>query len=260
MKPTVGFFEFSCCEGCKLQVLELEDQLLDILSLVDIVEGREIMDKQAEHMTIAFVEGSITRSSEIPRLEEIRKKCDILIAIGACACIGGINAIKNQYTEEDVRKYVYKDQADYWTDTIPTRPLRTYVDVDYELHGCPVSGDEFLSVVKALLTGQKPHIKDYPLCVECKLKENVCLFHRGQFCLGPVVRAGCDAACPSLGDGCEGCRGLITNPNVNAHVETLAEHGLTVKDILDRFTLFGNYVREERELDLIPPESLRRPG
>ena len=61
MKPTVGFFEFSCCEGCKLAVLEMEDHLLDLLALVDIVEGREIMDEQVEHMTIAFVEGSITR-------------------------------------------------------------------------------------------------------------------------------------------------------------------------------------------------------
>ncbi len=258
MKPTVGFFEFSCCEGCKLAVLEMEDRLLNILDLVDIVEGREIMDDVAEHMTIAFVEGSITRESEIPRLKAIREKADVLIAIGACATIGGINAIKNSYTEPDVRKYVYGEQADFWKDTIPTRPLRTYVTVDYELQGCPINGEEFLSVVQALLKGEKPHIKDYPLCVECKLKENVCLFDKGQFCLGPIVRAGCGALCPSLGDGCEGCRGLISNPNVNAHVDTLIEHGLTVEDVMKRFTMFGNFVREERELDLKPTGVTRR--
>ena len=258
MKPTVGFFEFSCCEGCKLAVLEMEDRLLDLLALVDIVEGREIMDDLADHMTIAFVEGSITRESEIPRLQAIRDKCDILIAIGACASMGGVNAIKNAYTEADVRKYVYGDQADYWTDTIPTRPLRACVDVDYELQGCPIDGNEFLSVVKALLTGQTPKIKDYPMCVECKLKENICLFDKGEFCLGPVARAGCDAICPSHGDGCEGCRGLIPNPNVGAHVDTLAEYGLTVEDILKRFTLFGNYVREELELELTPSGKSRR--
>jgi len=258
VKPTVGFFEFSCCEGCKLAVLELEEEILGILSLVDIVEGREIMDDRAEHMTVAFVEGSITRSSEIPRLKAIREKCAVLVAIGACATIGGINAIKNQYTEEDVRQYVYRDKGHYWADTIPTRPLREYVKVDLELYGCPINGREFLEAVTALLTGQTPRVKDYPLCVECKLKENVCLFHKGQFCLGPVVRAGCDAICPTLGDACEGCRGLISEPNVNAHVGTLAEHGLTAEDILKRFTMYGNYVREERKLDLIPPEALRR--
>jgi sulfhydrogenase subunit delta len=255
VKPTVGFFEFSCCEGCKLQILEMEDQLLDILSLVDIVEGREIMDDQADHMTIAFVEGSITRESEIPRLEEIRGKCDLLIAIGACATMGGVNAIKNRHKEEDVRSIVYGDKAHLWTDTIPTRPLSECVKVDYELQGCPVNGGEFLSVVKALLTGQTPHIKDYPQCMECKLKENVCLFDKGEMCLGPVVRAGCDVICPTLGQGCEGCRGLISNPNLSAQIDVLAEHGLTVKDVLDNFTLFGNYPRVERRLGISTSES-----
>ncbi len=248
MKPTVGFFEFSCCEGCKLQVLELEDQLLDILALVDIVEGREIMDDTADHMTIAFVEGSVTRESEIPRLEDIRRRCDLLIAIGACATIGGVNAMKNRRVEEELRAAVYGDRAHYWTDTIPARPLSACVSVDYELHGCPIGGDEFLSVVKALLTGQTPRIKDYPQCMECKLKENVCLFQQGQICLGPVVRAGCDVACPTLGQACEGCRGLISNPNVDAQADVLAESGLSVKDILDRFGMFGNYSRVERRL------------
>ncbi len=258
MKPTVGFFEFSCCEGCKLAVLEMEDHLLDLLALVDIVEGREIMDEQVEHMTIAFVEGSITRESEIPRLQEIRGKCDILIAMGACASMGGVNAMKNSLSEQDARDYVYGDKADYWTDTIPTRPLRTYVKVDYTLQGCPIHGPEFVSVVQALLAGQEPIIKDYPQCVDCKLKENVCLFDKGESCLGPVVRAGCDAICPSLGDGCEGCRGLISNPNVNAHVDTLSERGLSVEDIMKRFTLFGNYLREERDLELAPSGRPRR--
>ncbi len=71
----------------------------------------------------------------------------------------------------------------------------------------PSTASEFLAVVKALLQGREPKIPDYPMCVECKLKENVCMYDKGKTCLGPIARAGCDAICPTYGDGCEGCRG-----------------------------------------------------
>ena len=74
----------------------------------------------------------------------------------------------------------------------------------------------------------------------------MCLFHVGKFCLGPVVRAGCDAICPTFGSGCEGCRGLISNPNEDAMKDVLADAGLTVEDVLSRFTMFNAYQMQER--------------
>jgi sulfhydrogenase subunit delta len=100
--------------------------------------------------------------------------------------------------------------------------------------------------VKALLLGKKPPIPDYPLCVECKLKENVCLFTRGQVCLGPVTRAGCDAICPTYGQSCEACRGYITNPNDTSMRNLLAEHEMSVDEITTMYTMFTAYqVREK---------------
>jgi sulfhydrogenase subunit delta len=40
-KPKVAFFDFSCCEGCQLMVLNCEPELLDIAGAVDIVNFRE---------------------------------------------------------------------------------------------------------------------------------------------------------------------------------------------------------------------------
>jgi len=137
-----------------------------------------------------------------------------------------------------VRRYVYGDKAD-WYETYAARPIGDVVEVDAVIPGCPIDREEFVKVVKNLLLGKKPGIPDYPVCVECKLKENVCLFHVGKFCLGPVTRAGCDAICPTYGDGCEGCRGLIPEPNENAMHEALEEAGLTVKEILSRFTMYN---------------------
>ena len=79
-----------------------------------------------------------------------------------------------------------------------------------------------------------------------QLKENECLLLLGKPCLGPVTRAGCDAICPTFGSGCEGCRGLIPNPNENAMRDVLDEAGLTVEDILSRFTMFNTYQVQAR--------------
>ncbi len=168
----------------------------------------------------------------------------MLVALGACAHLGGINAIRNAQPLDDVRHYVYGDKAE-WYETYPARPISAVVKVDAVIPGCPIDRNEFLEVVKALLLGKKPAIPDYPMCVECKLQENVCLFHKGGFCLGPVTRAGCGAICPTYGDGCEGCRGLIPDPNRNAMSEVLVENGLTVEAMLARWTMFGTYQQME---------------
>jgi coenzyme F420-reducing hydrogenase gamma subunit len=140
----------------------------------------------------------------------------------------------------DVRRWVYGDAAD-WYDTYPARPLSAVVKVDAVIPGCPIDRDEFVEVVKALLAGKKPPLPDYPICVECKLKGNVCLYHVGGDCLGPVTRAGCGAICPTYGDGCEGCRGPIPHPNRNAMQDVLTEAGLTVEQMMGRFTMFNAY-------------------
>jgi coenzyme F420-reducing hydrogenase gamma subunit len=61
-------------------------------------------------------------------------------------------------------------------------------------------------------------------------------------CLGPVTRAGCGAICPTYGNSCEGCRGLVDDPNLNSHKEVLQEHGLTVEQMLNSFRMFDGYM------------------
>jgi len=213
---------------------------------VEIVQFREAISERGEDYAIAFVEGSITRESDEERLKKIREQAAVLVALGACAHIGGVNAIKNLAPLDDVRKYVYGDKAE-WYATYAARPLSAVVKVDAFIPGCPIDREEFIRVVKAALLGKKPPIPDYPLCVECKLKENVCVFHKGGFCLGPITRAGCGAICPTYGDGCEGCRGAISNPNRDAMKNVLAEHGLTVDQVMARMTMFNAYQLQEQK-------------
>ncbi len=77
-KPRVAFFDFASCEGDQLQIVNLEEDLLKVVGAVDVVSFREAMKGHSDNYDIAFVEGSITRRSDEPRLMEIRKNAKIL--------------------------------------------------------------------------------------------------------------------------------------------------------------------------------------
>jgi sulfhydrogenase subunit delta len=246
MKPKVAFLEFTSCEGCQLDALNLDaGELLDLLAAVDIVNFREAMTERADNYDIAFVEGSISRESEIPRLKKIREQAKILVAFGACACIGGINCLKNHVPMDEGLRIVYGDAAKYYN-TIPARPLSAVVPVDYQVRGCPPITGELLKVIKALLLNKKPDIPTYPVCTDCKMAGNVCVFERGMTCLGPVTRAGCSAICVTSGRICWGCRGLIDNPNIDAEKSVLKKYGLTAEQVMEEFKIYDTYAEVPR--------------
>lgn len=244
-RPKVAFFEFTSCEGCQLTVVDSLQTHPELLEAVEIVRFREAMSEKGDDYLVAFVEGSISRQSDEAQLQQIRQRAALVVALGTCAHLGGINAIRNRQDLQSVRRYVYGDKAD-WYETYPARPISAVVPVDAVIPGCPIDRNEFVAVVTALLQGRTPALPDAPVCVECKLKENVCVFQRGLTCLGPVTRAGCGAICPTYGDSCEACRGFISNPNDSSMRDLLAKHGLTVEDITTRYTMFTTYqVREQ---------------
>lgn len=236
-KPRVAFFDFTSCEGCQLTVIDALQTHPELLDVIEIVEFREASSACSDVYDIAFIEGSCTRPSDEARLRTIRETADLVIALGACAHLGGINAIRNRQPLADVRAYVYGDKAD-WYDTYEPRAIDRIIPVDVAIPGCPIDRDEFVRVVSTLLQGRQPVIPDYPLCIECKLRENNCVYQQDRICLGPVTRAGCNAVCPAYGYGCEGCRGLISQPNMEAFRELLAEHGLQMADIEAKFSIF----------------------
>jgi coenzyme F420-reducing hydrogenase gamma subunit len=239
-KPKIAFFDFSSCEGCQLTVVDSLQDHPELLEVVEIVQFREAMTEKGEDYLVAFVEGSCTRQSDEQRLKQIRQQAAIVVALGACAHLGGVNALKSLHPLEEVRRYVYGEKAD-WYETYDARPIDAVIPVDFAIPGCPIDRTEFINCVKALLLGKKPPIPDYPLCVECKLKENQCLFTRNKVCLGPVTRAGCGAICPTYGQSCEACRGFITNPNDSSMRNVLAEHGMSVEEITSIYTMFTAY-------------------
>jgi coenzyme F420-reducing hydrogenase gamma subunit len=241
MKPRLAFFDFTGCEGCQLEAINFETELVELLEHVDIVNFREAMTERSDDYEIAFIDGAISTESDVSRIKKIREQAKILVAMGACASLGGVNCLKNFRPMEENLRIVYGDAARYYS-TIPARPVSAVVPVEYELPGCPMNRQEFLRLAKALLLGKKFELPNYPVCVECKMAGNVCVFDKGGYCLGPVTRAGCSAICVTTGRHCWGCRGLVDDPNVNSEREILQKHGLTVDDILNQFRIFNGYL------------------
>jgi sulfhydrogenase subunit delta len=240
-KPKVAFFDFACCEGCQLQIANLEEDVIGLTQLVDVVEFREVLTAKAPAYDIAFIEGSITRKEDEERLKDIRSRAKLLVAYGQCAVSGGINRLKNHWQSMDeVKKEVYGDHFQMpHLDTYPTKGVDEVVKVDLYIPGCPIDRTEFLRIVKSLVMGKMPRLPNYPVCVECKLKENACLFDLSIVCLGPLARAGCGAICPSNGIPCDACRGTVDNPNKEAMHEILQKYNYTVDEIKKKINLFG---------------------
>jgi len=238
-KPKVGIFDFACCEGCQLQIANMGEDVLAVLGSIDVLEWREVMsEKWGKKLDIAIIEGSITDPHAIKRIKQIRKKAKILIAYGSCATIGGVNGMKNNFDLNDIREYVYGDSYTFFP-TETTKAVHQVVKVDYFVNGCPVYIPEFVAVLKAVLQGIPYYVPDYPVCVECKLNENVCMYDRKVTCLGPVTKAGCNSWCINNGNICYGCRGMVSNPNEKGAQDVLAKHKISMDLILNKMNMYN---------------------
>jgi coenzyme F420-reducing hydrogenase gamma subunit len=245
-KPRVAFFDFASCEGCQLTVVDCLQTHLDLLQAVEIVQFREAMSEKEDDYLIAFIEGSVTRPSDEPQLQAIRRQAALVIALGACAHIGGVNSVRHGWDFDDVRRTVYGDDGRAY-ETGEARPIGSVISVDGVIPGCPIDRDEFIRSVRGLLQGRLPRPPDFPVCVECKLRENACLVLQGEVCLGSVTRAGCGAICPTYQTACEGCRGLMPDANLAGLRTDLAARDLPTESVQAALRLFLGRELAEQE-------------
>ncbi|HET9300847.1 MAG TPA: hypothetical protein VFO11_12940, partial [Candidatus Polarisedimenticolaceae bacterium] len=184
-KPKLAVWKFASCDGCQLSLLDCEDELLAVAGEVEIANFLEASRAVAKGpYDVSLVEGSITTSHDAARIREVRRASKTLIAIGACASAGGIQALRNF---KDVRELVAAVYAtpEYISTLEASTPISQHVRVDYELRGCPISKAQLLETVSALLAGRKPNLPSHSVCVECKRRGTVCVMNaHGVPCLG----------------------------------------------------------------------------
>lgn len=238
-RPRLAVWKFASCDGCQLSLLDLEDELLGLAEAVDIAYFKEVTDLEPEGtFDVSLVDGSITTPHDIERIREVRRCSEFLVVLGACATTGGIQALRNFADVEAFKQAVYA-RPEYIETLARSEGVAEYVKVDYELRGCPPNKHQLLEVVSAYLMGRKPNIASHSVCVECKLRGNVCVMVTGTPCLGPVTHAGCGALCPSYLRGCYGCYGPMESPNTSALAQALSNAAVPDVDIRRLFRTFN---------------------
>ena len=225
-RPRLAVFKFSSCDGCQLSLLDCEDELLELAGRVEVAYFLEATSRAARGpYDVGLVEGSISTPADVERIRRVRRACRTLVAIGACATTGGIQALRNFGRLAVVAGAVYPEPGRLKVLETSTA-VSDHVPVDLELHGCPIDRQVLLDALAALLQGRRPPEPAHSVCLECKAAGRSCLLAgRGVACLGPITRAGCGALCPGYGRGCFGCFGPVPGANAEGMAQALVSAG-----------------------------------
>jgi coenzyme F420-reducing hydrogenase gamma subunit len=250
-KPKLAVWKFASCDGCQLSLLDCEDELLAVAGSVEIAYFPEASSAVLRGpYDVSLVEGSITTQHDSERIHRIRKSSKMLVAIGACATAGGIQALRNFGSVKEYAALVYPNPQ-FLSTLGKSTPISEHVKVDYELYGCPINKYLLVEVLSAFLNGRRPLNPSHSVCVECKLRGAVCVMvARGEPCLGPVTHAGCGAICPSYHRGCYGCYGPKETPNAPSLSGWWAQAGLdraAIVRLYRQFNAYADHFRKESE-------------
>lgn len=246
-RPSLAVWKFASCDGCQLTLLDCEDELLEVAGAVDIAYFLEATRATvAGPYDVSIVEGSITTAHDEERIREVRAASRTLVTIGACATSGGIQALRNFADVEEFLGIVYA-QPQFISTLATVTPIAAHVEVDLELRGCPITKEQLLEVVTALLHHRRPVLPTHSVCAECKARGNPCVVvAHGTPCLGPVTHAGCGALCPTYHRGCYGCFGPMEDPNTAALVSLLEQLGMAGRDVQRFFHTFNAWAEPFR--------------
>jgi coenzyme F420-reducing hydrogenase gamma subunit len=243
-KRKLAVYKFSSCDGCQLQLLNLEDELLELAGTVEIAYFLEARRRQLPPpYDIGLVEGSVSTPEEEERIRQIRRDCKFLVTIGACATSGGIQALRNWADVTEFSRCVYP-QPEHIQTLETSTPIAAHVFVDFELRGCPINQYELLELISATLAGRRPNIATHSVCVDCKRRGYPCvLVGRGEPCLGPITQVGCGALCPGFNRACYGCFGPMEQPNISSLGNWFTEKlDYKARDMKRMLRMFNGYM------------------
>ncbi len=232
------------CAGCHMSFLDLHGELAELLDVVDIKYSPLLDAKDIPEVDLCLVEGAVANEENEAVLKTLRERSETLVALGTCACTGGITGFRNVTTLEDAMKCSYIDNPTTVDGQIPSgstlpelkpvvKALHQVVPVDCSLRGCPPSPAMIREVIFGIVKGSQtvdgtrnlchgcPRIKDKMLVssrdflidevvsvheVET-IDPELCFLEQGVLCMGPATQEGCGAICPKANVPCRGCQG-----------------------------------------------------
>lgn len=243
-KLRLAIFDLTDCEGCELQFLALREKLANAGHNFEIANWRLATSENGPGpYDVTFIEGSPITEADIEIVKRARRLSKKIISLGICADLGGVQAALPSSMRVKNLKDVYG--AKYKEKTKAPKPLSYYIDVDIRLPGCPVSPAELERLLTCLFANKKFVPAYSPVCLDCKIAGNACVFLEEGFCLGPVTKGGCGAPCPKAGLRCYGCFGPMPYANLSALSKAAPQ--LDEKKINQTLELFMKESNEYKE-------------
>lgn len=175
------------CAGCEMALVDTSERLVDALDLIEVVfwaptvadvKYKDLEAMEDNSIDLAFVDGMVRNTENEHTVKVLRQKSKVLVAFGACAALGGIAAMGDLHTKEELFDYAYKNTwstdnpdnvlptPEYTLDgkydlTIPAFTdrcmlINELVDVDYYVGGCPPHHEHVWAAVQMVLAGELP--------------------------------------------------------------------------------------------------------
>ena len=152
------------CSGCHMSLLDMDAAIISLAQKIELVYG-PLVDAQEfpEDVDVTLVEGAVSSQDDLNRIQKIRQRTHLLVAMGDCAVTGNVPAMRNSIPVTRMLQCVYASGGE--AKTIPSegvpvllkqaRPIREFVTVDVSLPGCPPPSKSIAGVIAALLEGKK---------------------------------------------------------------------------------------------------------
>ncbi|MGB9725586.1 MAG: Ni/Fe hydrogenase subunit delta [Fervidicoccaceae archaeon] len=252
----IGVGKLASCSGCINELIYalLSDPLLS--ERLEIVYFPELQDNNSleGRFDVFFLEGSVVNREQREKVEDIRERSKLVVAVGTCSTYGGIQSLRDRTDIEEVKRFVYPrpELIDVEEDVYSVQEV---IKTDLAIPGCPINGDSFLRVARKLVLGGGEISIPESLCAECKRKGIDCVFVRGRsFCMGPIISAGCGAICPSFGRGCIGCFGLrsdLAPRDIEKFAERVEKMGLARREDVYSFAMRFSYAKDKDHFERI---------
>jgi NAD-reducing hydrogenase small subunit len=153
------------CSGCHMSLLDIDAAIISLARKIDLVYG-PLVDAQEfpEGVDVVLVEGAVSSQEDLNKLQKIRERSHVLIALGDCAVTGNVPAMRNSVPVNKLLHRIYVEGAQEGKvvpiDRVPpllknARPLREFVKVDFYLPGCPPPSKTITTLITDLLEGKK---------------------------------------------------------------------------------------------------------
>lgn len=229
-KKKCAVISLASCSGCIATLMSLEI-ITEMLRGLEIIFFPFLSDSVTlDDCEVILVEGCVISEDHAALARTARQASKKVIALGTCACHGGIPCMNHD---------------------INARPLSDVIKIDGMIPGCPVPPSLLSESLMRLFEGKNVLLSKKTLCDGCprhnsaeflqsfkisklapagdkaSVPEGDCFLRHGIACLGPVTRAGCEWACMHHGMPCEGCMGPVDGDFTAALINLFSLHELS---------------------------------